>query len=140
MSVEEINTLLTKKSGLLGLTEVTSDCRYAEDNYETEEPAKRALDVFCYRLAKYIGSYMAVIGERLDAIVFTGGIGENSALVREQTLNHLKLFGYQIDNERNLAARFGNEGIITTDNSPVAMVIPTNEELVIAQDTAKLCI
>ncbi len=140
MSVEEINTLLTKKSGLLGLTEVTSDCRYAEDNYETEEPAKRALDVFCYRLAKYIGSYMAVIGERLDAIVFTGGIGENSGLVREKTLEHLKLFGYKLDNDKNLAARFGNEGVITADNTPVAMVIPTNEELVIAQDTAKLCI
>ena len=139
MSVEEIETTLTKKSGLLGLTEVTSDCRYAEDNYEKEIPAKRALDVYCYRLAKYIGSYMAVIGERLDAIVFTGGIGENSAHVREITLNHLKLFGYQIDQERNLAARFGNEGIITKKGSPIAMVLPTNEELVIAQDTAKLC-
>ncbi|PVX31907.1 acetate kinase [Pasteurella langaaensis DSM 22999] len=145
MSVDEINTTLTKKSGLLGLTEVTSDCRFAEDNYDSEDeslrvPARRAMDVYCYRLAKYIGSYMAVIGERLDAIVFTGGIGENSAHVREITLNHLKLFGYQIDNEKNLAARFGNEGVITADNTPVAMVIPTNEELVIAQDTARLCI
>lgn len=140
LSVEQIEETLVKKSGLLGLTEVTSDCRYAEDNYETEAPAKRALDVFCYRLAKYIGSYMAVIGERLDAIVFTGGIGENSAHVREITLNHLKLFGYQLDQEKNLAARFGNEGVITKDGTPVAMVIPTNEELVIAQDTARLCI
>ena len=140
MSVEEINTTLTKKSGLLGLTEVTSDCRYAEDNYDKEIPAKRALDVYCYRLAKYIGSYMAVIGERLDAIVFTGGIGENSAHVRELTLAHLKLFGYKLDNEKNLAARFGKEGVITADNTPIAMVIPTNEELVIAQDTARLCI
>ncbi|HHT7855768.1 acetate kinase [Pasteurella multocida] len=140
LSVEEINTLLTKKSGLLGLTEVTSDCRYAEDNYDKEAPAKRALDVFSYRLAKYIGSYMAVIGERLDAIVFTGGIGENSSLVRELTLNHLKLFGYQVDSDKNKAARFGHEGVITADNTPVAMVIPTNEELVIAQDTARLCI
>lgn len=140
LSVEEINTLLTKKSGLLGLTEVTSDCRYAEDNYDKEAPAKRALDVFSYRLAKYIGSYMAVIGERLDAIVFTGGIGENSSLVRELTLNHLKLFGYQVDSDKNKAARFGHEGVTTADNTPVAMVIPTNEELVIAQDTARLCI
>ncbi|WP_386692694.1 MULTISPECIES: acetate kinase [unclassified Lonepinella] len=140
MSMDEIEETLVKKSGLLGLTEVTSDCRYAEDNYDKEEPAKRALDVYCYRLAKYIGSYMAVIGERLDAIVFTGGIGENSAHVREITLNHLKLFGYNIDTEKNLAARFGNEGIITKDNTPIAMVIPTNEELVIARDTARLCI
>lgn len=145
MSVEEINTTLTKKSGLLGLTEVTSDCRFAEDNYDSEDeslrvPARRALDVYCYRLAKYIGSYMAVIGERLDAIVFTGGIGENSAHVREITLNHLKLFGYTVDDEKNLAARFGKEGVITAEGTPVAMVIPTNEELVIAQDTARLCI
>ncbi|MDO4625821.1 MAG: acetate kinase [Pasteurellaceae bacterium] len=140
MSVAEIEETLVKKSGLLGLTEVTSDCRYAEDNYDTEEPAKRALDVFCYRLAKYIGSYMAVIGERLDAIVFTGGIGENSAHVREITLNHLKLFGYNIDNDKNLAARFGKDGAITKDGTPLAIVIPTNEELVIAQDTARLCI
>ncbi|MDP8162385.1 acetate kinase [Pasteurella skyensis] len=138
MSMEEINQTLTKKSGLLGLTEVTSDCRYAEDNYDKEAAAKRALDVFCYKLAKYIGSYMAVIGDRLDAIVFTGGIGENSSLVRELTLNHLKLFGYQLDEERNLAARFGNAGVITKDGTPVSIVLPTNEELVIARDTAKL--
>ncbi|MGZ3082243.1 acetate kinase [[Haemophilus] ducreyi] len=140
MSVEEINNTLTKKSGLLGLTEVTSDCHYAEDNYETDDAARRAMEVYCYRLAKYIGSYMAVIGERLDAIVFTGGIGENSAHVREITLNHLKLFGYQVDDARNLAARFGNEGVITAEGSPLAMVIATNEELVIAQDTARLTI
>ena len=82
---------------------------------------------------------MAVIGERLDAIVFTGGIGENSAHVREITLNHLKLFGYQVDAEKNMAARFGNEGVITAANTPIALVLPTNEELVIAQDTARLC-
>lgn len=138
MSVAQIEETLVKKSGLLGLTEVTSDCRYSEDNYEKESAAKRALDVFCYRLAKYIGSYMAIIGENLDAIVFTGGIGENAALVRQITLNHLKLFGYKIDDEKNSAARFGNEGVITADNTPIAIVIPTNEELVIAQDTARL--
>ncbi|MBE2896575.1 acetate kinase [Pasteurellaceae bacterium HPA106] len=137
-SMEQIEKCLTKESGLLGLTEITSDCRYAEENFEKEEPARRALEVYCYRLAKYIGGYMAIIGERLDAIIFTGGIGENSAHVRELTLGHLKLFGYQLDEERNLAARFGNSGKITTDDSPLAMVIPTNEELVIAQDTARL--
>lgn len=140
MNMEEIETTLTKKSGLLGLTEVTSDCRYAEDNYETKADAKRAIDVYSYRLAKYIGSYMAVIGERLDAIVFTGGIGENSAHIRELTLAHLKLFGYELDMERNLAARFGKSGKITSDKSPLALVIPTNEELVIAQDTARLAV
>lgn len=140
MSVDDIEHTLTKKSGLLGLTGVTSDCRYAEENFGVDDGATRALEVYCYRLAKYIGAYMAVIGPRLDAVVFTGGIGENSALVRELTLNHLELFGYEIEEDRNLAARFGNAGVITAEDSPVALVIPTNEELVIAQDTARLCI
>lgn len=142
MSMDQIEEALVKKSGLLGLTGVTSDCRYSEDNYEnpSHPEAKRALDVYSYRLAKYIGAYMAALGDDyLDAIAFTGGIGENSAQVRRLTLNHLKLFGIKIDEERNLAARFGNEGVITADDSKFkAIVLPTNEELVIAQDTAKL--
>lgn len=141
MSMEKIEETLVKKSGLLGLTGITSDCRYAEDNYDNNPEAKRAMDVFCYRLAKYIGAYMAVIGDRLDAIVFTGGIGENSAPVRELTLNYLKLFGIKVDSEKNLAARFGKEGEITAADSRFrAFVIPTNEELVIAQDTSKLAL
>ncbi|VTU06627.1 acetate kinase [Actinobacillus indolicus] len=142
MSVKEIEDTLVKKSGLLGLTEVTSDCRYSEDNYSTHPEAKRAMDVFCYRLAKYIGSYMAALGDdHLDAIVFTGGIGENAGPVRELTLNYLKLFGIKVDSEKNMAARFGKSGEITaTDSAFRAFVIPTNEELVIAQDTARLAL
>ncbi|MDP0043288.1 acetate/propionate family kinase [Glaesserella parasuis] len=142
MSVKEIEETLVKKSGLLGLTEVTSDCRYAEDNYATHADAKRAMDGFCYRLAKYIGAYMAVLGDdHLDAIVFTGGIGENAGLVRELTLNYLKLFGIKVDSEKNTAARFGKSGEITAADSAFrAFVIPTNEELVIAQDTACLAL
>ncbi|CDH98936.1 acetate kinase [Glaesserella parasuis 29755] len=142
MSVKEIEETLVKKSGLLGLTEVTSDCRYSEDNYSTHPEAKRAMDVFCYRLAKYIGSYMAALGDdHLDAIVFTGGIGENAGLVRELTLNYLKLFGIKVDSEKNTAARFGKSGEITAADSAFrAFVIPTNEELVIAQDTACLAL
>ena len=137
MSMDQIEETLVKKSGLLGLTEVTSDCRYAEDNYDdaSKPEAKRALDVYSYRLAKYIGAYMAVLGDdHLDAIAFTGGIGENSAHVRELALGHLKLFGIKLDQERNLAARFGKSGVITADDSAFkAIVLPTNEELVIAQ-------
>ncbi|MDG6459544.1 acetate kinase [Glaesserella parasuis] len=142
MSVKEIEETLVKKSGLLGLTEVTSDSRYAEDNYATHADAKRAMDGFCYRLAKYIGAYMAVLGDdHLDAIVFTGGIGENAGLVRELTLNYLKLFGIKVDSEKNTAARFGKSGEITAADSAFrAFVIPTNEELVIAQDTACLAL
>ncbi|MDN5681755.1 MAG: acetate kinase [Ewingella sp.] len=138
MSVDQINKMLTKESGLLGLTEVTSDCRYVEDNYATKADAKRAMDVFCHRLAKYIGSYAALMEGRLDAVVFTGGIGENAAMVREFTLDKLGLLGFEIDHERNLAARFGKSGAINKEGTRTALVIPTNEELVIAQDAARL--
>jgi len=138
MSVDQINTLLTKEAGILGLTEVTNDCRYVEDNYDTKADAKRAMDVYCHRLAKYLAAYCALMEGRLDAIIFTGGIGENSALVRELTLKKLSLIGIKYDHERNLAARFGKSGKITTDDSIPALVIPTNEELVIAQDTSRL--
>jgi len=138
MSVDQINKMLTKESGLLGLTEVTSDCRYVEDNYATKEDAKRAMDVFCHRLAKYIGSYAALMEGRLDAVIFTGGIGENAAMVREFALDKLGLLGFEIDHERNLAARFGKSGAIHKEGTRPALVIPTNEELVIAQDAARL--
>lgn len=138
-SVEKINTMLTKESGLQGLTQVTSDCRYVEDNYQEKEDAARAMDVFCHRLAKYIAGYTATLDGRLDAIVFTGGIGENSGPIRELVLNRLGIFGIELDGEKNLKARFGGEGVITTENSRIpAMVISTNEELVIAEDTARL--
>ncbi|WP_075181324.1 acetate kinase [Pantoea sp. 1.19] len=138
MSVDAINTMLTKESGLLGLTEVTSDCRYVEDHYASEADARRAMDVFCHRLAKYIGSYSALMEGRLDAVVFTGGIGENSALVRELTLKQLGLLDIAVDAERNLAARFGKAGFINREGSRPVLVIPTNEEWVIAQDAARL--
>lgn len=138
-TVDQINTMLTKESGLMGLTGITSDCRFVEDNYGEKEEATRAMDVFCHRLAKYIASYTACLDGRLDAIVFTGGIGENSGPIRELVLNRLALLGVEVDQERNLAARFGSQGTITTDASRVpAMVISTNEELIIAEDTARL--
>ncbi len=138
MSVDEINKMLTKESGLLGLTEVTSDCRYVEDNYSTKPDAKRAMDVFCHRLAKYIGAYAALMEGRLDAVIFTGGIGENAAMVREMALDKLGLLGFEIDHERNMAARFGKSGNIGKEGTRTALVIPTNEELVIAQDASRL--
>lgn len=138
MSVAQINQLLTKESGLLGLTETTSDCRYVEDNYQTHADARRAMDVFCHRLAKYIGSYSALMNGRLDAVIFTGGIGENSALVRQLTIEKLALLNLAIDPQKNLDARFGQTGAIHAQGSRPILVIPTNEEWVIAQDTARL--
>lgn len=137
-SFDEINDILTKESGLLGLTEVTSDCRYVEDNYGKKEEATRAMDVYVHRLAKYIAGYTSCLDGRLDAVIFTGGIGENSAPIRKLTLEKLKIFGFDVDDTANEKACFGKEGIITKKGSPVSMVINTNEELVIAQDTARL--
>ncbi len=137
-SMDKINNILTKESGLQGITETTSDCRYVEDNYETDAVAKRAMDLYCYRLAKYIGGYIAALDGRLDAVVFTGGIGENSAPIRKLTLERLALLGFNINDEANLAARFGKQGVISEEGSTMAMVIPTNEEFVIANDTFAL--
>jgi len=140
-SMKEINTMLTKESGLLGLTEKTSDCRFVEDNYETDAAAKRAIELYSYRLAKYIASYTAALDGRLDAVVFTGGIGENSAPIRKLTLERLSLLGFKVNQQANLENRFGkasNQGIITEASSTVAMVIQTNEEWVIARDTQEL--
>ncbi len=138
MSLDEINTMLTRESGLLGLTEVTSDCRFVEENYASEPAAQRAMELYCYRLAKSIASYTAALDGQLDAVVFTGGIGENSAPIREMTLNRLALLGFKVNDNANLAARFGGQGIITEPDSTTAMVIPTNEEWVIAHDALEL--
>lgn len=137
-TLDEVNNLMNKQSGLLGISELTNDCRGIEEGYEKgHKGATLALDIFCYRLAKYIASYTVPLG-RLDALVFTGGIGENSDLIRANVLNMLEIFGFEVDSERNTAARFGKQGQITTDNGPVAMVIPTNEEWVIAEDAIAL--
>ncbi|KEY91571.1 acetate kinase 1 [Candidatus Photodesmus blepharus] len=138
-SVKKINNILTKESGFIGLTETVSDCRFIESNYDKKEEASRAMDVFCHRLAKYVSGYTAVLEGRLDAIVFTGGIGENSGLIREMVLKRISILGIKVDKEKNLKARFGVQGVITTECSNIpAMVISTNEELVIAEDTARL--
>ncbi|WP_019615880.1 acetate kinase [Psychromonas ossibalaenae] len=130
--------ILQKQSGLLGISGVSSDFRDIQSACEKgNEQAILARDIFCYRLAKYIAGYAVPLG-RIDALVFTGGIGENSAMVRDKVLNLLSVFGYQVDSEKNETTILGKKGTITTENSPTAMVIPTNEEWVIAQDSASL--
>ncbi len=137
-TLDEVNNVLNKQSGLMGISELSSDCRAIEDGYKDgHKGATLALEIFCYRLAKYIASYTVPLG-RLDAIIFTGGIGENSDIIRKKVLDNLVIFGFKVDDEKNLAARFGGEGVITTPDSPVAMVIPTNEEWVIAKDAARI--
>ena len=138
-TLAEVNSMLNNQSGLLGISELSSDCRAIEEGCaDNHAGAMRAMDLFCYRLAKYIASYAAALG-RIDAIVFTGGIGENSNLIRANVLNQLSIFGIIVDDAANAAARFGNEGTITAADSRIkAMVISTNEELVIAQDAVNL--
>ncbi|OOH89341.1 acetate kinase [Pasteurellaceae bacterium 15-036681] len=137
LSTKETSDLINKQSGLLGLSGSSSDFRYITENYEKDEKCRTALEVYIHRLVKYIGSYAMLLDNKLDAIVFTGGIGENSELVRRLVLEKLAILGFELDQERNLASRFGNSGKITTDNCKhAAYVIPTNEELVIAKYTA----
>ncbi|TCI03342.1 acetate kinase [Corallincola luteus] len=138
-TLTEVNNMLHKQSGLLGLTEVTSDCRYVEDGLESGKPeAIRAHEVFIYRLAKYIASYAAALPS-IDAVVFTGGIGENAAAIRKDTLELLPVFGFEVDDDANMNCRFGKAGEITSAESRIkALVIPTNEELVIARDSVRL--
>ena len=140
--LKEINDLLNKKSGLLGISELSNDCRELEQAAEDgHRGAQLALDIFCYRLAKYIAAYHGVL-PTVDAVVFTGGIGENSSLIRENVLRQLHGLGYRLDEEKNREARFGAEGAIhgKIDEHHVrpVLVIPTNEEWVIARDAAQL--
>lgn len=139
MSAQEVSNMLNKQSGLLGISELSNDMRTIEEEAEKgHKGAQLAFEIFCYRLAKYIAA-MTVATGRLDALVFTGGIGENSDLVRSKTLGYLQFMGFKLDEEKNQAARFGNAGIITADNSlPLAVVVPTNEERMIAFDTRTL--
>ncbi|MGR5230170.1 acetate/propionate family kinase [Photobacterium damselae] len=135
---EQLHDLLVKKSGFLGISGITSDCRgIIEAMEQGNHDAKLAFEVFTYRAAKYIASYMVALDE-LDGIIFTGGIGENSMPVRSEILRLLKIFGYREDEQANADARFGNSGVITQANTPLAMVIPTNEEWVIANESMAL--
>ncbi len=139
-SQEEVFNALNKKSGFLGVSGLTSDARgILEAMEQGHEGAKLAFEVFTYRVAKYIGSYMIPL-EHLDAIIFTGGIGENSLDIRREILSNLKLLGFVEDVKGNEDARFGNAGIIGKSEllNAVAMVIPTNEEYVIAQQSVEL--
>jgi len=133
-SAAEVTELLNKKSGLLGISKLSNDCRILEQQAkEGNQQAKLALDMFIYRLVKYIGAYLAVVGP-LDALVFTGGIGENSAYVRENTINQLTHMGLQLDPDKNLEMRFGQSGLISRINTKPIFAIATNEEWVIAKD------
>lgn len=136
LNVVDVENLLNKKSGLLGLSGgLSADMRALQEAADNGHAgAKLAIEVFVFRLAKYIAA-LSVSLPRVDAIVFTGGIGENSFKVREKTLERLAIFGFITDKEANAKAVGGKAGLITTEGSRKAIVINTNEELMIALDT-----
>ncbi|MBI5214687.1 MAG: acetate kinase [Ignavibacteriae bacterium] len=139
IGMRDIDTILNKQSGLLGISGLTNDMRelLAEEQEKNDRRARLAIDIFCMRVKKYIGAYLAEMGGA-NAIVFTGGIGENSAAVRERICNGLEWMGLSLDKERNGEKVNGREGEISTEDSRLkAYVIPTNEELLIARDTVR---
>lgn len=138
MSISEINDFLNKKSGVLGISGVSSDFRdILAAAEEGNERAQLAIDIFCYRVKKYIGEYAAVV-DGVDAVVFTAGVGENNSIVRKKVLEGMDYMGILVDWDKNNEAR-GIEMDISAPNSKVrALVVPTNEELAIARETMKL--
>ncbi len=136
LGLKSANTLFNKHSGMLGLSGVSSDMREIEDAKDGgNERAKMALDIYNYRVRKYIGSYIAGMNG-LDVLIFTGGIGENADTTRAGVASELDYLGIKLDETKNNG--FRSEGVISTDDSPVkVVVVPTNEELMIALDTEK---
>jgi len=140
LTASEMSNVLNKQSGLLGVSELSSDSRDIENAIaDGNEKAILADEIMCYQIKKYIGSYAAAMGG-VDAVVFTAGLGENNAALRSHVCADMKFLGIEIDEEANAkAVRQSNIVKISTDASPVQVyVIPTNEELVIARDTAAL--
>jgi acetate kinase len=137
LSLANVHALLNKHSGLLGLSGYAADMRDLLDEAERgDRRSNEAIDVFCYRVKKYIGSYIAALNG-VDAIIFTGGIGENAFPIREKILSDMQYAGIEVDGNRN--EDLNGDTKISSDTSRVDVhVIPTNEELVIAIDSAKI--
>jgi len=139
MSSSEVDTLLNTQSGLLGISGLTNDMRelQAELKEHDDRRVRLAVEIFCYRARKYIGAYLAAMGGA-DAVVFTGGIGENSPDVRAQVCTGMEWAGLSLDEARNQGT-VGREGLISTEDSKLlAYAIPTDEELLIARDTVRV--
>lgn len=137
LSSRDVDTVLNKQSGLLGVSGLTADMRelLAEEDANDDRRARLAIDMFCYRARKYIGSYIAALNG-VDAVVFSGGIGENSPEIRERICAGMDWLGIQIDAGRNDKLRNGAEGRFDKDGSRMELwAVPTDEELLIARDT-----
>jgi acetate kinase len=139
LSAQEVETVLNKQSGLIGISGLTNDMRELLDEaHENDDRrARLAVEIFCYRVRKYVGAYMAAAGGA-DALIFTGGIGENSPEIRARVCEGLGWMGIELDQERNEAHTNRREGVVSRDGSRAAVyVIPTDEELLIARDTVR---
>ena len=139
LTIHQIESLLNKQSGLIGISGLTNDMRelLEEAHENNDRRARLAIEIFCYRVRKYIGAYFAAMSGA-DAIVFTGGIGENSPEVRSQICEGLQCLGLELDSERNARCTGGCEDLISTEDSRLAAyTIPTDEELLIARDTVR---
>jgi acetate kinase len=133
LGTKEIDSIMNKNSGMLGLTETSHDMREIEQEAARgSERHRLALEIYCHSVKKYVGAYMAEMG-RVDAVVFTGGIGENSRLVRRLSMDGLEEFGIRLDERKNEA----NERVVSSGRVKV-LVVPTNEELAIARDTQRI--
>jgi acetate kinase len=139
LGVDEVNGILNKRRGMLGLSQISNDMREIEDQVllHSNPAAILALDVYCYRIKKYIGSYFAAMNG-LDVMVFTGGVGENMPIMREQVCQNMNALGIRLDPEAN--AKFSSEiELLSTPDSRVTVLkVPTNEELMIALETKRL--
>jgi acetate kinase len=138
-TAQEVDTILNKQSGLLGISGLTNDMRELLDEARenNDRRARLAVEIFCYRVRKYVGAYLAALGGA-DALIFTGGIGENSAEVRARICEGLGWMGVKLDAARNEEHVRRREGLISADDSRLAVyVIPTDEELLIARDTVR---
>lgn len=138
LTPNEVDALLNTQSGLLGISGLTNDMRELEQELKEHDDrrARLAIEVFCYRVKKYIGAYLACMGGA-DAVVFTGGIGENSSAVRARVCDGLEWLGLRLDKDKNEQTA-GKEQLISAGNSKLlAYVIPTDEELLIARDTVR---
>jgi len=137
ISLEDYDVALNHESGLVGLTGSTDFREVSERVDEGDSDARLAFDVVAYRLRKYVGAYAAALG-RVDAVVFTAGVGEHSPTLRAAAMSGLTWFGIELDNEANEAATSGEHRISTDSSRVTVLVVPTNEELEIAQQAAAL--
>jgi acetate kinase len=136
---QEVESILNKQSGLLGISGLTNDMRELldEERESDDRRARLAIEIFCYRVRKYVGAYLAALGGA-DAVVFTGGIGENSAEVRARVCEGLQWMGVELDPARNAETVGRREGLVSREGSRLGVyVIPTDEELLIARDTVR---